>query len=66
MTVSTNISDLATRIGTEFKTIRTEMASIGGGLPIGAVAVRYDNDIPQVACLWAAPDGSLVLIKETV
>jgi hypothetical protein len=31
MSLQTRISDLATRIGTEFKTVRTEIANAGGG-----------------------------------
>jgi len=64
-TLVQHILDLATRVATEFKTIRTEMANISGGggaLGAGELPVRYDEVQPEVDCLWVAPNGRIVLI----
>ena len=63
-TLVQHIVDLATRVATEFKTIRVEMAGISGGgaLGVGELPVRYDADQPEVDCLWVAPTGQVVLI----
>ncbi len=64
-TLVQHIVDLATRVATEFKTIRAEMAGIssgGGALGVGELPVRYDAVQPEVDCLWVSPTGQVVLI----
>jgi hypothetical protein len=48
MSLQTRISDLATRIGTEFKTVRTEIANAGGG------DLLSSNNLSDVANVGAA------------
>lgn len=56
MSLDSNVSDLATRIGQEIKDVRADMALISGGGGSGAQNVFIQDTIPTVSsgnkALW--------------
>ena len=65
MSLDSNISDLATRIGQEIKDVRTDMALISGGGGSGTQNVFIQETEPTVTVdsLWIQrlPNGNLTM-----
>ena len=65
MSLDSNVSDLATRIGQEIKDVRADMALISGGGGSGTQNVFIQETEPTVTVdsLWIQrlPDGNLTM-----
>ena len=63
MSLDSNISDLATRIGQEIKDVRADMAMISGGGGVQNVFIQETEPAVTVDSLWIQklPDGNLTM-----
>lgn len=60
MSLSSQVATLAQRIAQEFKTVRTEMASIGGGG--GGIPVYVQMTQPVAPAIWYKTDADGAVI----
>ena len=63
MSLDSNISDLATRIGQEIKDVRADMALISGGSGTQNVFIQETEPTVTVDSLWIQrlPNGNLTM-----
>ena len=63
MSLDSNVSDLATRIGQEIKDVRADMALISGGGGTQNVFIQETEPAVTVDSLWIQklPDGNLTM-----
>ena len=61
MSLDTNISDLATRLSTEFNSLRSEMSALGGGGTV--IGTVQPTPATGVSVLWIDTTGGNLNFK---